>query len=253
MRRWVPVLVVSLGLLLTACGSAAPAVAVQPAQAGPTVAVIPYDPSATPTPTPSPTPTPLPTPTPTPLPTPAGTPVPQLWSAELRYADVPSGWSRASVDSSNLMDSTHFSCDGKWMGDPVYYTTSAGIQFLSPNGNEVLVHALWQSATVSDARKEMTFYRSAYACSTWDILLTNGADVVYHVTPLALPQYGDESVAVRMTSEVSGKAGLTQQIVYLRIGSVLSEVTVIGSPQSNTTLLASLATTVVQRIHAAGY
>jgi len=252
--RWVLGLVVLAGMLSAACGSADPAPVV-PAQIGPTVAVIPYVPGAQPTATPTPTPTPDPTATPTPQPPAAGTPAaaPALWSAVFRYADVPAGWSRTYVDNQLLMIPDHLVCDGKWMGDPAYYVTSAGIQFQQSDAGPVLMHSLWQSASTADAQKEMAFNRQTFACATWDETTTDGTDIVFHLQPLTIPQVGDESVAAHMTVAVSGKTVLEVQSVYLRVGPVLSEVTLAGGSQSDPTLLAALAKSAVQRIHDAGF
>ena len=252
MRRWAIVLVVTMGMLAAACGSADPASPAQPVQTGPTVAVIPYVPGAAPTATPTPTPTPEPTATRTPQPT-AAAAAPELWRAEFRYADVPGTWSRSSVEDQSLMTPSHIVCDGKWLGDPAYYQTTAGIQYSQGDTGPFLLHYLWQSATVAEAQKEMAFTREAFACATWDVTMTSGADIVYHLRPVAIPQVGDESVAVHMTMAVSGKTVLEMQSVYLRVGPVLSEVTLAGGAQSSPALLATLSNVAVQRIHDAGF
>jgi hypothetical protein len=256
MRRLAFALVVMLGLMTAACGSAPMVMPTQPVQPGPTVAVIPYVPGVTPIPTPSPTLTVELTNIPTQQPTTACTPAaaaPELRRAGFRYADVPSGWSRSAVDNASLLVASDVVGDGKRLQDPTCYDSSAGVQFSQSDTGPFLLQYPWQSGTVADAQKEMAFSRQTLACSTWEVTASSGADVVERIRPVAMAPVGDESVAAHMTLEVSGKAILEMQSVDPRVGSVPAEVTLAGGSQSSPALHASPAQAAVQRIHDAGF
>jgi len=67
-------------------------------------------------------------------------------------------------------------------------------------------------------------YAASQACTEWTTTKEDGTQQVWQLTPLSFPQFGDESFAVRVTSEVSLLGILEVDSVYIRKGRFIMSV-----------------------------
>lgn len=158
---------------------------------------------------------------PTPTPDPSVAPLEALLSeALLTLEDMPAGWTtspRVDLNGGGAL---------ALCGVPSQHSPSAQVDAgyqqsdIGPFvGHIVQAFASGEAAdTLADGRA------AAGSCNGWTETSEDGTQTQWQVTPLAFPQLGDETLALRLSAEASQFGVVTMDLVYVRRGDYLTGV-----------------------------
>lgn len=192
--------------------------------ARPTITATPQ-PSKTPTITPTATPTSTNTPTPTPTFTSTPTPKP-LTQADLEKAlisldDLPAGWAvRPGEDKGNEASKETFTflCQ-EYQRKAI---DSASVDFQKSQLGPFLSHSVTVYPPGEAGSQLVKMHSAVDQCPTFKDT-QNGTTFDWTVTPISFPQLGDQSFAIRLSSEFA--LGIIEvDSVYIQIGDTITSV-----------------------------
>lgn len=205
-------LLLTVVLIITACATGQPS---------PTLTSEP--PPSTATTESIPTPTPLPTKIPNP-PTPTPAPITEevLLHALLTLDDMPTGWSleKSGIEEKNEDPTYTFLCKDLQSRA----LDSANAEFSAGELGPVLHHniAVYQS---DDAKKAFSDLVSTYLeCPGWTVTNEDGTEEAYRLSLISFSELGDESFAVRVTTEIPSLGTLTFNSVFIRQGRIITSI-----------------------------
>lgn len=165
----------------------------------------------------------------TPVPTPTLPYIEDLQAALLTTSDLPSGWMAQPGSTSNELST--LPC-GSELPDVRMVTASAA--FETADGEHVSESLA--AFHPGDAETWLTALRNGPACDVVNEGDYQGTPIVAHVTQPSTPALGDQSLALRLTSD-SPVGTLNTDLVYVRIGDFILQIgdTTIGAPDPDMT------------------
>lgn len=244
--RFLPNSILLMALIITGCSSRPSESDIQAAihqteTARSTATVLP---SATSTPTVTPTSTPTSTPTVTPPLTPRPLSQTDLQETLLTLEDIPAGWAKGADEVEDDSDTFSFLC----LEFQKKSIATASVSFEQGQMGPFLVNSL---TTYNPDEGKKLFAEMKAAVDQCPIITEtqNGETTEWTISPVSFPQLGDESFAVRASSDFL-LGFVEMDSVYFRIGDTLSSTMylVLGLESIDSTLTEQFATTAEKKL-----
>jgi len=166
----------------------------------------------------------------------------EVASKLLTLSDMPTGWttSGSSSDSSNtstLCGSSNDSGISQVKADADFKKGELG-----PYATEIL--AAFKSG---DAEAWMKQFKAKFTCSE-DTEISDGTPTTFHYSALSFPNLGDETFAIRMTTDAGILGEADVDVVYVRVGNDVLSVLNIGIRSVDSDLTQTLTQKAVDRV-----
>jgi hypothetical protein len=172
-------------------------------------------------PVPSNTPTFIPTDTPIPTPTNVPVSLEGLEGALLTLSDMPTGWTvslpEEEIEEEDKGANYTFLC----MELERRMEGIVQAEFQKSEIAPKLVHSigLYPKGLATEAFNDLV--SASKACTEWTTPIESGGEQVWIVTPISFPKLGEETLAIRATSEISIFGFLEVDSIYILVGDVI--------------------------------
>lgn len=158
----------------------------------------------------------------------------QLRGAILSLEDLPAGWiSVGRLDLPEASEVTEFGCSSGMFGSPT--PAEAEVQWEFQNGGSAqLLHYLASYASVEEAQTELALISAQMDDCGQVVQSDEVSDEYIELTAIEVPDFGDETVAYRFTSEViirdrpQEAFGGVGDFIFVRLANIIMSVSYIG-------------------------